>query len=117
MSTGIKQMVITIAAPESLNGQEGRLELASFYGALLGMAVIDDGWLRIAKERESKLQLALDSDGWSDLRPPRWPDPEFPNQMHLDIAVPDLADAAALVTQLGATQLFDGGHWRVYADP
>ena len=113
MSTRIKQMIITIGAPESLNGKEGRHELAAFYGALLGMEVVNDGWLLIAKGKESTLRLALDGDGWSDQRPPRWPDPEFPKQMHLDIAVSDLPEAAELVTRLGGTQLFDGGHWRV----
>lgn len=117
MATGIKQMVITIGSPSSLNGKEGRRELAAFYCALLGMEVVDEGWLRIAKSRTSTLQLALDGDGWSDQRPPRWPDPEFPKQIHLDIAVPDLAAAAEHVTRLGATQLLDGGHWSVYADP
>ncbi len=117
MATRIKKMVITVGAPDSLNGNEGRHELAAFYGALLGMEVIDDGWLRIAKSNAGALQLALDGDGWSDQRPPRWPDPDFPKQMHLDIAVREMDAAAELVTGLGATQLFDGGHWRVYADP
>lgn len=117
MGTGIKQMVITIGAPASLNGIEGRRELAAFYGALLGMEIVDEGWLRIAKSKTSALQLALDSDGWSDQRPPKWPDPDFPKQMHLDIAVSDLGVAAELVTRSGGTELFDGGHWRVYSDP
>lgn len=117
MGTGIKQMIITIGSPPTLNGKEGRRELAAFYGALLGMEVVGEGWLRIAKSKASTLHLALDGDGWSDERPPRWPDPEFPKQMHLDIAVPDLDAAAERVTELGATRLLDGGHWRVYADP
>ena len=117
MTVAIRQMVITIGAPDTINGSEGRRELASFYGALLGMQVVSEEWLRIAKDETSALQLALDTDGWSDQRPPRWPDPEFPKQMHLDIAVPDMAAASELVTKMGATELFDGGHWRVYADP
>ncbi|HEY8456208.1 MAG TPA: VOC family protein [Actinopolymorphaceae bacterium] len=110
-------MIITVSAPPSLNGNEGRYELASFYGEFLGMQVINEGWLLIAEHPESKLVLALDSDGWSDLRPPRWPDPEYPQQMHLDITVPDVAAAGAQVTRLGARLLRDNADFRIYSDP
>src|SRR5688572_7225471 len=102
MELGLRQMTITISAPPTISGTDGRRALAAFYGELLGMHVIDEGWLRIAESRESPLQLALDGDGWSDLRPPRWQDPEHPQQMHLDIAVADLDAADHLVAGLGA---------------
>ena len=95
--------------------------LAGFYGALLGMEVVSEDWLRIAKRDargdEHALSLALDSDGWSDTRPPRWRDPSNPQQLHLDIAVPSLSNAASRVLELGASLLEDFGRWRVFADP
>ena len=56
----------------------------------------------------------------ADHHRPRWPDPEYPQQLHLDVAIgdsdPDEAERAAL--ELGATRLpGDGENWRVYADP
>jgi hypothetical protein len=40
-----------------------------------------------------------------DHMPPRWLDPEWPQQFHLDIMVDDVADATARVLELGARQL------------
>lgn len=117
MTHPLRRLIITIGAPEKLNGKEGRYELASFYGELLGMQVINEGWLLIAEQPESKLVLALDGDGWSEQRPPRWQDPEYPQQQHLDILVPDAGAAGALVTGMGATLLQHNGDFGVYADP
>ncbi|MEQ4204023.1 VOC family protein [Actinopolymorpha sp. B17G11] len=112
-------MTITIPAPDLIDGKEGRRVLAAFYGKLLGMREFEPwGWLKLAKRPpDSKLQFALDDDGWSDERPPRWPDPEYPQQMHLDILVPDVEAAGRLVLNLGAKLLRDQGDFRVYADP
>ena len=55
-----------------------------------------------------------------DYRPPRWPDPTAPQQVHLDLLVErsDLESAEAAALAIGATRLpFEGGNWRVYADP
>ena len=51
-------------------------------------------------------------------QPPRWPDPAFPQQVHLDIHVDDITAAEAKVLALGATRLpsTEPG-FRVYADP
>src|SRR5688500_4975211 len=117
MAHPLRRLTITVGSPPQLNGREGGLELADFYGRVLGMQVVSDGWLQIAKERGNPFTLALDGDGWSDERPPRWPDPEYPQQMHFDIAVPDLAAAGGLVVEAGATLLRDVDHYRVYADP
>lgn len=117
MGHALRQMTVTVGAPAVLDGIEGRRRLAAFYGELLGMQVIREDWLKIAKEPSSPLHLALDGDGWSDRRPPRWPDPEYPQQIHLDLAVPDLDASGALVKALGATLLRDNGGFRVYADP
>lgn len=90
-------------------------ELARFYGDLMGMEVTYDG-----------PEGALISDGGksvmfqqiSDYRPPRWPDPEHPQQAHLDIMVDDLDAGEARALELGATRL-DGQSetFRVFADP
>jgi hypothetical protein len=110
-------MMLTISSPALLNGKDGRLELAAFYGALLGMDIVSDGWLQIGKHREAPFRIVLDGDGWSDERPPRWPDPEFPQQMHVDVRVRDLDEADRLVMANGATVLQDEGAFRTYADP
>lgn len=117
MTNPLRRLILTIGSPETLNGREGRRELAAFYGDLLGMQVINEGWLLIARQPESKFVLALDTDGWSDQRPPRWPDPEYPQQLHLDIAVPDLERVGAEIVAAGAQLLQDNDLFRVYADP
>lgn len=117
MEHRLHQLVVTIGAPRSIAGEEGRRVLAAFYGELLGMQIIDEQWLRISRDRTSTLQLALDSDGWSDERPPRWPDPDFPQQMHLDVLAPDLGAAGELVVGLGAKLLLEAGDHRTYTDP
>lgn len=50
-------------------------------------------------------------------QPPRWPDPLYPQQVHLDITVADIESSDALVGANGATRLRDNGDHRVYADP
>ncbi|MGP3970197.1 VOC family protein [Streptomyces sp. 6N223] len=56
--------------------------------------------------------------------PPRWPDPAYPQQFHLDFDVPaldNMAEAQARVEALGAVFLHDSGGkeqgFRVFADP
>jgi hypothetical protein len=46
-----------------------------------------------------------------------WPDPDRPAQMHVDIAVPDLADAHRRVLDRGAEVLLEADDHRSYADP
>ena len=53
-----------------------------------------------------------------DLQPPDWPDPDRPQQFHLDIRVADVEEAEPKVLALGARRLpGEGGDFRVYADP
>jgi catechol 2,3-dioxygenase-like lactoylglutathione lyase family enzyme len=87
---------------------------ARFYSELLGLPVTyrSDTWVVIAKDDTTSgiaFQLAPDH------RPPRWPDPERPQQFHLDVMVDDVAAAAPLALALGAHVLDGGDH--VYADP
>jgi hypothetical protein len=50
--------------------------------------------------------------------PPQWPDPKHPQQMHLDLLVPDREAAVERAVRLGATRLPGGGDtWTVLADP
>jgi len=65
----------------------------------------DDAGVRVAFQRAA------------DHRPPRWPDPAHPQQMHLDVFVPDLDRAGQAVVALGARLLRGGDSSRVYADP
>jgi hypothetical protein len=113
----LRQMVITVGSPDELGGREGRRVLADFYGELLGMQVVSEGWLRIATDPSSPLSLALDGDGWSDACPPRWRDPEHPQQAHLDLAAADAGPCVRLAISLGATLLEDFADHTVLADP
>jgi hypothetical protein len=92
-------------------------ELASFYAELLGMRIIRDDWIKIAHDPATTPQLAFGGDGWSDDRPPRWGDPDHPQQVHLDVFAGDVDRTADLVTKNGATLLHDDTDHRVYADP
>ncbi|WP_096305120.1 VOC family protein [Jatrophihabitans sp. GAS493] len=87
--------------------------LAAFYSALLGQPITyaDDEFVVVAHDDTSSglaFQLA------PDLVAPTWPDPQVPQQFHLDVMVDDLATAAELVELLGARRL--NGEW-VFADP
>jgi catechol-2,3-dioxygenase len=49
---------------------------------------------------------------------PRWPDPAYPQQIHLDVTVQDVDAAERAALGIGATRLDGAGpNWRVYADP
>ena len=71
--------------------------LAAFYAEILGMRINEDSedWVVIGLEPGAR-QLAFQRT--STWVPPRWPDPEHPQQLHLDIRVDDV-DAAQV--QLG----------------
>jgi hypothetical protein len=94
--------------------------LASFYEQLAG-------WQRVTDDGEDPDEwITIDSgDGWriglqraTGYVPPHWPDPAYPQQIHLDVTVPDIDAAERAVLGIGATRLDGGGpDWRVYADP
>jgi hypothetical protein len=89
--------------------------LATFYAALLGMDVKGDpgdDWVSI-----SGVGYRLSFQEARGLVPPDWPDPERPQQFHLDIWVSDVDEAEPKVLDLGARRLPGGGDFRVYADP
>jgi len=87
--------------------------LAVFYSELLGLPVTytSHDWVVVAASDTSSglaFQLAPGH------RPPTWPDPAVPQQVHLDVMVEDVAASGPRVLALGASKL-DGED--VYADP
>ncbi len=48
-----------------------------------------------------------------DYVPPRWPDPAYPQQAHLDLRVPDLDAGSAKAVELGAELLRKNENLRV----
>ena len=86
--------------------------LAGFYSGLLDQPITydsDDFVVVAPNDRTSGLAFQRTAGH----RPPTWPSPEIPQQMHLDVMVEDPAAARAHVLRLGATHLDDD----VYADP
>lgn len=71
----------------------------------------------IATDRTSEPRLAFDDERAGSCPLPRWPDPDFPQQVHLDFPVFDLGAADKLAVSLGARRLQDQGEYRTYADP
>jgi catechol-2,3-dioxygenase len=99
-------------------------ELSGFYQSVLGGVVnqpdprwsVDDSWATLHTGGE----VVLAFQRVEDHRPPRWPDPDRPQQFHLDLGVGDLDQAQEHVLGIGGT-LLDAGDgqrsWRVFADP
>jgi catechol 2,3-dioxygenase-like lactoylglutathione lyase family enzyme len=88
--------------------------LAGFYSELLGLPITweDDDFVVVSKDDRTS---GLGFQRAPDHQPPQWPDPNHPQQMHLDIMVDDLDAAEPTVLALGARRLPAGDH--VYADP
>jgi hypothetical protein len=97
--------------------REGRLVVADFYAELLRMRVIRVGWLKVAESVDTLPHFAFSGDGWSERRRTRWPDPDYPAQVHLDFQAPDLDAVEAQVLELGGAKLAEYTDHRVYADP
>jgi catechol 2,3-dioxygenase-like lactoylglutathione lyase family enzyme len=90
--------------------------LAAFYSQLLGLPItrVDGDWVDISDGKTTTLSFQHAPDH----QPPRWPDPAFPQQFHIDVMVDDIDEAEAKVLTLGATRLpGQGATFRVYADP
>jgi catechol 2,3-dioxygenase-like lactoylglutathione lyase family enzyme len=99
---------VTIDAPDAS-------ALARFYADLTGMEVTYDGpegALISADDRNVMFQQV------GDYSPPRWPDPAYPQQAHLDLLVEDLDIGEAGALALGASRVNAGGEsFRVFSDP
>jgi catechol-2,3-dioxygenase len=89
--------------------------LAAFYSELTGLKVYgdDEEWVWLGdKSPRLAFQLAPNH------KPPQWPDPDHPQQFHMDVLVEDVETAERQVLALGATRLpGEGEDFRVYADP
>jgi catechol 2,3-dioxygenase-like lactoylglutathione lyase family enzyme len=88
--------------------------LAAFYSELIGLPVTfrSDDFVVVSRDDKTS-GVAFQLVG--DYRPPQWPDPVEPQQIHFDVMVDDLDIADRRVTELGARRLAGGDH--VYADP
>src|ERR1700745_2457783 len=89
--------------------------LAAFYTALGGWNAGDAADDGITMET---------GDGWRnaaqpspDHVPPRWPDPAYPQQAHLDLRVPDLEAGSAQGAEVGAELLGKKEDWATKGDP
>ena len=95
--------------------------LAAFYAELTRPApgrgrIRDDEWVVLGGPPGHQPRLAFQRA--LNLRPPAWPDPERPQQFHLDVTVDDIEAAEKAVLALGARRLpGEGEGFRVYADP
>lgn len=95
--------------------------LAAFYRELLGMPLRyeEDDWVTLGEGDGARVAFQRAPDH----RPPRWPDPAYPQQAHLDVYVDDIEEAERRVLALGAVRLpggresAEGSGFRVYADP
>jgi predicted enzyme related to lactoylglutathione lyase len=94
--------------------------LASFYAGLLGgrADTTDPEWCQVYLG-EPSLKLAFQQVDRYQV--PQWPD-GVPQQLHLDLTVPDLEAASARAVSLGAAVLTGpveepGGVFIVHADP
>jgi catechol 2,3-dioxygenase-like lactoylglutathione lyase family enzyme len=99
---------VTIDAPDAP-------ALARFYADLLGMEVTYEGPEGALVAGDGKSVMFQQISGYN---PPRWPDPAYPQQAHLDIIVDDLDAGEARALELGASRLSGGGErYRTFADP
>jgi catechol 2,3-dioxygenase-like lactoylglutathione lyase family enzyme len=86
---------------------------ARFWSAMLDEPITyGDGGFAVVAASDTTSGLGFQRA--PDQRPPTWPDPAVPQQMHLDVMVDDQATAADAAIALGAVPL-PGNH--VYADP
>ena len=86
--------------------------LAEFYARLLDQRITyDDGDFVVVAPNDRTSGLAFQRA--TGYRPPTWPDPAVPQQMHLDVMVEDVDAARVAVLGLGARHL----EVDVYADP
>jgi hypothetical protein len=117
--TTIEVQNVVFACPGKQAGgyDPGARPLATFYAELLGLRVAREDWFVLEDENDlDGLNLAFGDGPTADYRPPRWPDPEYPQQMHLDISVNDLDNAEQRARKLGASRLWDNDTFRVYSD-
>lgn len=91
--------------------------LSGFYRELLGMVQVQDegDWIVIGDAADRPGIAFQQAEAYEA---PTWPDPQVPQQMHLDVRVDDLDEGERRALELGAERR-DGGSdsFRVFADP
>ena len=90
--------------------------LAEFYTAVTGLRRTRDTqtWVVIGGDNGYRISFQK----VTNYLPPRWPDPNAPQQFHLDIQVDDVDAAEVEVLKLGARRMpGSGDDFRVFADP
>jgi len=89
--------------------------LAAFYAEMAGwpQQYADDEWITLTTPGGPRICFQLAPDHV----PPRWPDPAYPQQAHLDLNAPDIDAAADRAVAAGATRLGGGETWHTLADP
>jgi hypothetical protein len=108
---GIRNIVIGCpATPDAAR------QLADFYALVLGFKIVREDWLKVGRDLRAFPHLAF-GDGWEDARPPRWRDPAFPHQMHLEAAATDLDESTAAAVCAGGALLEREDDAAVVADP
>lgn len=124
MDEAVASRTATVTRADTIPAMVGRLHhvvldtadpagLAEFWSRILDQPVTfrSAQWVVVsADERTSGLAFQLAPDH----RPPTWPDPAVPQQVHLDVMVDDLSAARSEVLRLGAREL---GAEHIYADP
>jgi predicted enzyme related to lactoylglutathione lyase len=99
-SSGMRDTSVAARLGIAVIDTDDPLELAAFYHELLGWPYdeADEEWVCIVGPGGVELgfQMAINH------RPPTWPRPEVPQQLHLDFHVDDLAAAIDRAVQLGA---------------
>ncbi|MGZ4621052.1 MAG: VOC family protein [Blastococcus sp.] len=87
--------------------------LAQFYSALLDQPITYESAEFVVVSADATTS-GLAFQRAPGHRPPTWPDPAVPQQIHVDVMVDDVGAAIPWVLELGARQLADDG---VFADP
>ena len=94
--------------------------LASFYEGLLGLTdrVVDTTERVVIAKSEGGRRLPMLAFQHAQVAAPRWPDPKYPAQLHLDLRFDDKAEARDLAERLGAIPLRQKSRGcATYADP
>lgn len=108
----MKLSAITLDCPDPL-------ALAAFYEQATGLAPHPESNGDFAA-LEGADGLTLGFQRVDDHRPPSWPDPAVPQQLHCCFRVVDLDEAEARLLELGAgrpDRQPEEGRWRVLTDP
>jgi hypothetical protein len=93
--------------------------LARFWGGVLSMPrTVEESPDRIVIARDDVRLPMIALQRVPDYRPPTWPDPAYPPQLHFDVGFDDRTEKERVALELGGTRLPpQGGSCPVYADP